>query len=108
MMPNTVVLHNLSSSDAERDSYPVRLGSGIAAMRECRRMTRKALASRLKVSTNRLGSWERGVNRLPSDKLLELQVVLEVSAPELLAAGEQALTRLRAKEARRLLKGEAL
>jgi transcriptional regulator with XRE-family HTH domain len=70
-------------------------------------MTRKALASRLKVSTNRLGFWERGIYRPPSDKLLELLLVLEVSAAELLAAGERALTRLRARQARRFLKGEA-
>lgn len=95
MMPNTVVLHPCSSGDAERDFYLVRLGSGIAAMRERRRMTRKALASRLGISTNRLGFWERGGYRPPGDKLLKLLLVLEVSAAELLAAGDKALTRLR-------------
>jgi transcriptional regulator with XRE-family HTH domain len=98
MMPNTVVLHACSRGDAERDVYLVRLGSGIAAMRKRRRMTRKALASRLEVSTNRLGFWERGVYRPPADTLLKLLLVLEVSAAELLAAGEKALTRLRRHE----------
>jgi transcriptional regulator with XRE-family HTH domain len=89
VMPNTVVLHNWSNGDAERDSYLVRLGNGIAAMRKRRRMTRKALASRLKVSTNRLGFWERGVYLPPGDKLLELMLVLDVAPAELLAAGEK-------------------
>jgi DNA-binding transcriptional regulator YiaG len=60
MMPNTVALHDWSNGDAERDSYPVRLGRGIEAMRERRRMSRKVLANRLKVRTNVVGAWERG------------------------------------------------
>jgi transcriptional regulator with XRE-family HTH domain len=88
MMPNTVVLHDWSDSDAERVSYPVRLGRGIAAMRELRQLSRKELASRLRVSVNRLGYWERGVNRPPGDKTIELLRVLEVTPDELLAAGE--------------------
>lgn len=95
MTPNTVVLHPCSSGDAERDFYLVRLGSGIAAMRNRRRMTRKALASRLGISTNRLGFWERGGYRPRGDKMLKLLLVLEVSAAELLAAGDEALTRER-------------
>jgi transcriptional regulator with XRE-family HTH domain len=87
-MPNTVVLHDWSDSDAERDSYPVRLGRGIAAMRELRQLSRKELASRLRVSVNRLGYWERGVNRPPGDKTIELLRVLEVTPDELLEAGE--------------------
>ena len=94
MMPNTVVLHDWGNSDAERDSYPVRLGQGIAAMRELRQMSRKALASRLRVSANRLGYWERGVNLPPGDKTIELLRVLEVTPDELLAAGEKRSTRL--------------
>lgn len=105
-MPNTVVMHDWSNGDAEEDSYLVRLASGITAMRERRGMTRKALASRLRVSTSSLGAWERGEHLPPSGKLLLLMLVLEVSAAELLAAGERALTRLRAKEARGFLKGE--
>jgi transcriptional regulator with XRE-family HTH domain len=89
VMPNTVALHNWSNGDAEQDSYLVRLGNGIAAMRKRRRMTRKALASRLKVTTNRLGFWERGVYLPPGDKLLELMLVLDVAPAELLAAGEK-------------------
>jgi len=89
MMPNTVVLHCRSNSDAEQDSYPVRLGRGIAAMRERRQLSRKALANRLRVSTNRLGYWERGVNLPPGDKTIELLRELEVTPDELLAAGEE-------------------
>jgi DNA-binding transcriptional regulator YiaG len=88
MMPNTVVLHDWSNRDAEQDSYPVRLGRAIAAMRELRQWTRKELASRLRVSVNRLGYWERGENLPPSDKTIELLRVLEVTPDELLAAGE--------------------
>ena len=92
MMPNTVVLHGWGNSDAEEDSYPVRLGRGIAAMRELRQLSRKELASRLRVSVNRLGYWERGVNRPPGDKTIELLRVLEVTPDELLAAGETTST----------------
>ena len=87
-MPNTVVLQDWSSRDAERDSYPVRLGRAIAAMRELRQWTRKELASRLRVSVNRLGYWERGENLPPGDKTIELLRVLEVTPAELLAAVE--------------------
>ncbi|HEX3128131.1 MAG TPA: helix-turn-helix transcriptional regulator [Thermoanaerobaculia bacterium] len=87
-MPNTVDLHDWSNSNAEQDSYPVRLGRGIAAMRELRQLSRKELASRLRVSANRLGYWERGVNRPPGDKTIELLRVLEVTPDELLEAGE--------------------
>jgi transcriptional regulator with XRE-family HTH domain len=99
-MPNTVVLQNWISSNAERDSHPVRLGRGITAMRKRRRMSRKELASRLAVSPNRLGYWERGVNLPPADKTIELMLVLEVTPAELLAAGEKRSTRHRAVEVR--------
>jgi ribosome-binding protein aMBF1 (putative translation factor) len=99
MMPNTEVLHDLSNGDAEWDAYLVRLAGGITAMRERRLMSRKALASRLRVRTTVLGAWERGEHLPPGDKLLVLMLVLEVSPAELLVAGERASTRLRAKEA---------
>lgn len=88
-MPNTVVLHDWSNGDAERDSYPVRLGRGITALRELRQWTRKELASRLGVSTNRLGYWERGMNLPPAQRTIELLLVLEVTPAELLAAGDE-------------------
>ncbi len=89
MMPNTVVLHDWSNGDAEQDSYPVRLGRGITALRELRQWTRKELAKRLGVSTNRLGYWERGVNLPPADKTIGLMLALEVTPAELLAAGDE-------------------
>ena len=91
-MPNTVVLHDWSNGDAEGDSYPVRLGRGIAAMRELRRLSRKSLASRLGVSSNRLGCWERGVNLPRGKKMVELMLVLEVTPAGLLAAGDEMAT----------------
>lgn len=91
-MPNTVVLHDWSNGDAERDSYLVRLGRGIAAMRELRELSRKALASRLGVSSNRLGYWERGVNLPRGKRMVELMLVLEVTPAELLAAGDETST----------------
>ena len=92
MMPNTVVLHDWSNGDAEGDSYPVRLGRGIAAMRELRQLSRKSLASRLGVSSNRLGCWERGVNLPRGKKMVELMLILEVTPVELLAAGDETST----------------
>jgi transcriptional regulator with XRE-family HTH domain len=89
MMPNTVVLHDWGNSDAERESYPVRLGRGIAALRELRQWSRKALANHLGVSPNRLGFWERGVNLPRGKKLVELMLLLEVTPAELLAAGDE-------------------
>lgn len=88
-MPNMVVLHDWSSGDAERDSYPVRLGRGITALRELRQWTRKELAKRLGVSPNRLGYWERGENLPPADKTIGLMLALEVTPAELLAAGDE-------------------
>ncbi len=88
MIPNTVALQDWSNSDAERDSYPVRLGRGIAAMRSRRQWSRKALAGRLRVRTWVVGSWERGEHVPPGDKVIELMLVLDVSPAELLAAGE--------------------
>jgi transcriptional regulator with XRE-family HTH domain len=93
MMPNTVVLHDWINSDAERVSYPVRLGRGIAALRELRQWSRKALANRLGVSPNRLGYWERGVNLPRRKRMVELMLVLEVTPAELLAAGDETSTR---------------
>jgi transcriptional regulator with XRE-family HTH domain len=92
MMPNTVVLHDWGNSDAEQSSYPVRLGRGIAALRELRQWSRKALANRLGVSPNRLGYWERGVNLPRGKRMDELMLVLEVTPADLLAAGEETST----------------
>jgi transcriptional regulator with XRE-family HTH domain len=92
MMPNTVVLHDWGNSDAEQDSYPVRLGRGIAALRELRQWSRKALANRLGVSPNRLGFWERGVNLPRGKRMDELMLVLEVTPAELLTAGDETST----------------
>jgi transcriptional regulator with XRE-family HTH domain len=88
MMPNTVVLQPWNSRDADRDSNRVRLGKGITAMRMRRRMTRKSLASRLRVTANCVGQWERGVSRPVVEMLPELLRVLETTFEELLAAGE--------------------
>jgi transcriptional regulator with XRE-family HTH domain len=100
MEPNTVVVHNWINSDAEQDSYLVRLGRGITAMRERRQLSRKALASRLGVRTGVVGSWERGEHLPPGDKVIELMLVLEATPAELLSAGGKTSTRLRAMEAR--------
>ena len=99
-MPNKVVLHDWSNGDAEGDSYPVRLGRGIAAMRKRRQLSRKALANRLRVRTGAVGAWERGEHVPPGDKTIQLLLVLEVTPAELLAAGERASTRLRSMEGR--------
>lgn len=99
-MPGTVVVQDLSSGDAERDSYLVRLGRGITAMRERRQVTRKALASRLRVRLGVVGSWERGEHVPPGDKVIELMLVLDVTPAELLVAGERRSTRHRSMEVR--------
>jgi transcriptional regulator with XRE-family HTH domain len=78
----------IEQGDEEQDPWPVRLGRGIAAVRTGRRWTRKVLALRLKVTTKRLGYWERGVSQPPIEKLIALGQVLEVSIEELLRAGE--------------------
>lgn len=68
-------------------------------MRRRRQLSRKALASRLRVRTGVLGAWERGEHLPPGDKVIELLLVLEVTPAELLAEGDRMSTRLRAMEA---------
>lgn len=101
MARNTTLLGRRSSSDAQRSSYLVRLGRGIQIVRSSRRIARKSLAGRLGVTSKVLGYWERGVTRPPIDKLIGLWRELDVTPEELLAAGDQKLTRRRAREARR-------
>lgn len=74
---------------AEKRSYRVHLGRGIEAVRLRRQLTRKALASRLRVTTKLLGQWERGESRPPIEKLVELCRVLRATVEDLLAAGER-------------------
>lgn len=74
---------------AEKRSYRLHLGRGIEAVRLRRQLTRKALASRLRVTTKLLGQWERGESRPPFEKLVELCRVLRVTVEDLLDAGER-------------------
>ena len=79
---------NTREQAAEKRSYRVDLGCGIAALRLRRRLTRKALASHLGVTAKLLGCWERGVRRPPFEKLVELCRVLRATVEDLLDAGE--------------------
>ena len=96
MAPSTVLLRRLGSRNAEKDTYLVRMGRGIATVRSRRQLTRKGLANRLEVTIKRLGDWERGVYQPPLAKLIALCGVLAVTVEELLAEGEARVsTRLR-------------
>lgn len=86
---NAGLMRDAGEKDAERESYRVHLGCGIAAVRLRRRLTRKALASRLRVTAKLLGYWERGACRPPFEKLVELCRELRVTVEDLLAAGER-------------------
>lgn len=83
------LMRNTGERAAERRTYWVHLGCGIAALRLRRRMTRKALASHLGVTSKLLGYWERGACRPPFETLVELCRVLRVTVEDLLAAGEK-------------------
>jgi transcriptional regulator with XRE-family HTH domain len=75
-------------------------------MRKRRGMSRKALASRVRVRVGVVGAWERGENLPTGDKVIEVMLALEVTPAELMAAGEKTSARVRAMEARAHLKGE--
>jgi transcriptional regulator with XRE-family HTH domain len=88
MARNAVLMQSAGEELAERKARLVRLGCGIAALRLHRRMTRKALASRLGVSSKLLGYWERGACRPPVEMFVELCRELRTTTEDLLAAGE--------------------
>jgi transcriptional regulator with XRE-family HTH domain len=88
MARNAVLMQDTGEELAERKARLVRLGCGIAALRLHRRMTRKALASRLGVSSKLLGYWERGACRPPVEMFVELCRELRTTTEDLLAAGE--------------------
>lgn len=86
---NAGLMRETGEKSAERETYRIHLGSGIAALRLRRGLTRKTLASRLRVTSKLLGNWERGSNRPPFEKLVELCRELRVTVEDLLAAGER-------------------
>jgi transcriptional regulator with XRE-family HTH domain len=88
MARNAVLMQSAGEELVERKARLVRLGCGIAALRLHRRMTRKALASRLGVSSKLLGYWERGACRPPVEMFVELCRELRTTTEDLLAAGE--------------------
>lgn len=89
MSRNAGLMRNDREKGTEREISRTHLGGGIAAVRLRRGLTRKSLASRLRVTTKLLGNWERGSNRPPIETLVELCRVLRVTVEDLLAAGER-------------------
>ncbi|HYO15086.1 MAG TPA: helix-turn-helix transcriptional regulator [Thermoanaerobaculia bacterium] len=80
------------------------LGGRIALLREGKGWSRGELARRLKVTRERLGTWERGVNAPPPESLADLARVLGASIDELLTGRAPVGRLLTPDECHRIMK----